>query len=62
MFNVVIHDVCMPIADSHVWYFDRGATKHITLHCDMFTSLESALIGNSITFANKAINHTGMCT
>ena len=23
--------------DSDVWYFDSGATKHITSHRDMFT-------------------------
>ena len=39
-----LHDVCMSIADSHVWYFDSGATKHITSQRDMFTCLESASI------------------
>ena len=33
--------VCL-FADSHVWYFDSGATKHITSQRDMFTCLESA--------------------
>ncbi|MCO5555332.1 hypothetical protein L7F22_008878 [Adiantum nelumboides] len=35
--------------DSHVWYFDSAATKHITSHRDFFTSLESASHGNSVT-------------
>ncbi|MCO5570476.1 hypothetical protein L7F22_024198 [Adiantum nelumboides] len=41
-------------ADSHVWYFDSGATKHITSHRDLFTSLESVPHGNSVTCANNA--------
>ncbi|MCO5612523.1 hypothetical protein L7F22_066791 [Adiantum nelumboides] len=40
--------------DSHVWYFDNGATKHITSHRDLFTSLESVPHGNSVTCANNA--------
>ena len=39
-----LHDVCMSVADSHVWYFDSGATKHITSQRDMFTCLEPALL------------------
>ena len=48
-YNPSLHDACMSIVDSHVWYFDSGATKHITSQCDMFISLESALIGNIVT-------------
>ena len=36
-----LHDACMSVADSHVWYFDSGATKHITSQRDMFTCLKS---------------------
>ena len=41
-------------ADSHVWYFDSGSTKHITSHRDLFTSLEAIPHGNTITCANNA--------
>ena len=44
----------MSIVDSHVWYFHSGASKHITLQCDMFTSLDSTSIGNSVTCADKS--------
>ncbi|MCO5554958.1 hypothetical protein L7F22_008498 [Adiantum nelumboides] len=54
-YNLDVHDACMSVAaDSHVWYFDRGATKHITSHRDLFTSLESIFHGNSVTCANNA--------
>ncbi|MCO5612323.1 hypothetical protein L7F22_066589 [Adiantum nelumboides] len=54
-YNPTVHDACMLIvADSHVWYFDSGATKHITSHRDLFTSLESVPHGNSVTCANNA--------
>ncbi|MCO5558079.1 hypothetical protein L7F22_011655 [Adiantum nelumboides] len=54
-YNPVVHDACMSVAaDSHVWYFDSGATKHITSHRDLFTSLESVPHGNSVTCANNA--------
>ncbi|MCO5555974.1 hypothetical protein L7F22_009518 [Adiantum nelumboides] len=30
-YNLAVHDACMSVAtNSHVWYFDSGATKHIT--------------------------------
>ena len=41
-------------ADSHVWYFDSGATKHITSQRDMFTCLESLPVGNSVTCTNNS--------
>ncbi|MCO5556545.1 hypothetical protein L7F22_010094 [Adiantum nelumboides] len=54
-YNPAVHDACMSIVvDSHVWYFDNGATKHITSHRDLFTSLESVPHGNSVTCANNA--------
>ncbi|MCO5562978.1 hypothetical protein L7F22_016614 [Adiantum nelumboides] len=54
-YNPAVHDACMSVAaDSHVWYFDNGATKHITSHRDLFTSLESVPHGNSVTCANNA--------
>ena len=28
--NPSLHGACMSIVDSHVWYFDNGASKHIT--------------------------------
>ena len=49
-----LHDVCMSIADSHVWYFDSGATKHITSQRSLFTFLESAPTGNTVTCANNS--------
>ncbi|MCO5583731.1 hypothetical protein L7F22_037645 [Adiantum nelumboides] len=54
-YNPVVHDACMLVAaDSHVWYFDSGATKHITSHRALFTSLESVPHENSVTCANNA--------
>ncbi|MCO5555895.1 hypothetical protein L7F22_009439 [Adiantum nelumboides] len=54
-YNLAVHDACMSVAaDSHVWYFDSGATKHITSLHDLFTSLESVSHGNSVTCANNA--------
>ena len=29
-YNPSLHGTCMSIVDSHVWYFDSGASKHIT--------------------------------
>ncbi len=50
-----VHDACMAVSDdSYVWYFDSGATKHITSHRDMFTSLEAVPTGNTVTCANNA--------
>ncbi|MCO5579467.1 hypothetical protein L7F22_033322 [Adiantum nelumboides] len=40
--------------DSHVWYFDSDATKHITSHPNLFTSFESIPHGNSVTCSNNA--------
>ena len=39
---------------THVWYFDSGASKHITSQHDLFTSLNSAPIGNSVTCADNS--------
>ena len=30
-YNPLLHDACMSIVDFDLWYFDSGATKHITL-------------------------------
>ena len=30
-YNPLLQDTCMSVVDSHVWYFDSGASKHITL-------------------------------
>ena len=30
-FDSLLNDSCMSIVDLDVWYFDSGATKHITL-------------------------------
>ena len=40
--------------DSDVWYFDSGATKHITSQRSFFSSLESAPTGNTVTCANNS--------
>ena len=44
----------MSAVDSDVWYFDSGATKHITSQHSLFTSLEFAPKGNTITCANNS--------
>ena len=53
-YNPLLHDTCMSIVDSNVWYFDSGASKHITSQRDTFTSLESSLTGNSITCTDNS--------
>ena len=37
-----------------VWYFDSGASKHITSQRDMFTSLEVVPIGNYVTCVDNS--------
>ena len=54
-YNPSVHDACMSVADSQVWYFDSGATKHITSKCDIFSFLESASIGNTVTCTNNSL-------
>ena len=54
IYNPLLHGAYMSIVDSHVWYFDSGASKHITLQCDMFTSLETVPSGNSITCVDNS--------
>ena len=44
----------MFVVESDVWYFNSGATKHITLLRNFFTSLEPAPIGNTVTCANNS--------
>ena len=53
-YDPLLHDSCMSAVDSEVWYFDSGATKHITSQRSLFTSLESAPKGNTVTCANNA--------
>ena len=53
-YNPLLHDACMSIVDSDLWYFDSGATKHITSQRNMFTSLESAPTRNTVTCANNS--------
>ena len=36
------------------WYFDSGASKHITSHRDLFSSLETVAVGNSVMCANDS--------
>ena len=49
-----LHDSCLSVVDSDVWYFDSGATKHITSQHSFFTTMESAPTGNSVTCANNS--------
>ena len=53
-YDPLLHDSCMSAVDSDVWYFDSGATKHITSQRSLFTSLESAPKGNTVTCANNS--------
>ena len=53
-YDPLLHDSCMSAMGSNVWYFDSGATKHITLQRSLFTSLESAPKGNTVTCAKNA--------
>ncbi|MCO5552141.1 hypothetical protein L7F22_005651 [Adiantum nelumboides] len=56
-YNPAVHDACMLVAaDSHVLYFDSGATKHITSHHDLFTSLERICIPLLLLLAAAAID------
>ena len=48
------HDACMIVADMHVWYFDSGASEHITSHCDLFSSLETVPSRKTIMCANNS--------
>jgi transposase InsO family protein len=53
-FDPSSHDQCMSAVDSDVWYFDSGATKHITSQRSFFSSLEPAPTGNTVTCANNS--------
>ncbi|MCO5603740.1 hypothetical protein L7F22_057892 [Adiantum nelumboides] len=37
-----------------IWYFDSGASKHITSRKDLFSSLDAAPAGKKVTCANNA--------
>ncbi|MCO5570135.1 hypothetical protein L7F22_023852 [Adiantum nelumboides] len=37
-----------------IWYFDSGASRHITSRKDLFCSLDAALAGKKVTCANNA--------
>ena len=55
LYDPSIHDAYLVVSvDSDVWYFDSGATKHITSHRDLFTCLEAVPNGNTVTCANNA--------
>ena len=53
-YDPFVHDhACMAKCVDHVWYFDNGATKHITYHHrDLFTFIKAVPYGNIITCAN----------
>ena len=53
-FDSSAHDACMIVAYLDVWYFDSGASKHITSHCDLFSSHETVPVGNSVMCANDS--------
>ena len=53
-YNPSLQDACFSATDLHVWFFDSGASKHITSQRDMFSSLESAPAGNTVTCANNS--------
>ena len=44
----------MAAANVDVWYFDSGATKHITSQRNFFTSLHSTPTRNSLSCANDS--------
>ena len=44
-YDPLLYDSCMSVVDSYVWYFDSGATKHITSQCILFTLLSLPLKG-----------------
>ena len=46
-------DTCMSISAS-TWFFDSGASKHITSCRSLFTSLDDALKGGFVICANDA--------
>ena len=53
-YDPLLHDSCMSVVDSDVGYFDSAVTKHITSQRNLFTSLESAPKGNTITCASNS--------
>ena len=53
-YNPLLHDACFSVAELHVWYFDNGASKHITYQQDIFSSLKSTLAGNTVMCANNS--------
>ena len=48
-----VSDTCMSISAS-TWFFNSGASKHITFCKSLFTSLADAPKGGSMTCANDA--------
>ena len=54
-YDPFVHDhACMDKYMVCVWSFDSGATKYITSHKDLFTSLEAIPNANIVTCANTA--------
>ena len=37
-----------------IWYFDSGASRHITSRKDLFRSLDAAPVGKQVTCANNS--------
>ena len=50
-----MYDACIFVANSHVWYFDSGATKHITSQHDIFNFLEFAPTRNILTCTDNSL-------
>ena len=46
----------MFVVESDVWYFNSGATKHITSPGNFFISFEPNSIGNTVTCANNSFD------
>ena len=59
-FDSFAHDACITVADMDVRYFDSGASKHITSHRDLFSSLETIPVGNSVLCANSSYPVQGL--
>lgn len=47
-------DACYSAASQPLWYFDSGASCHITSHWDLFVSLVDAPTSKKVTCANNA--------
>ena len=52
-YNFSANDACMTVVDIHVWYFDNGASKHITSYHNLFSFLEIVSPRNIVMCANN---------